>query len=66
MPNPNFKKKSTSSSDTSLDDEEDDESEVEFDLEDYQIYVARIFGFRVNERSVAGPRMTWLRCNYIF
>ena len=25
------------------------------------IYQPRIFGFRVNERSRAGPRMQWLR-----
>lgn len=25
------------------------------------IYEPRIFGFRVNERSAAGPRMQWLR-----
>jgi casein kinase II subunit beta len=25
------------------------------------IYVARLFGFRVSELSVAGPRMQWLR-----
>ncbi|KAI9319174.1 casein kinase II, regulatory subunit, partial [Dichotomocladium elegans] len=28
-----------------------------------QIYTAKIFGFRVNERSPAGPRMQWLRLN---
>ncbi|KAI8918684.1 casein kinase II, regulatory subunit [Powellomyces hirtus] len=27
----------------------------------YRIYQPRIFGFRVNERSVVGPRMAWLR-----
>jgi casein kinase II subunit beta len=25
------------------------------------IYVARLFGFRISELSVAGPRMQWLR-----
>lgn len=30
-------------------------------LPDYEIYVPRVFGFRVSEHSVTGPRMRWLR-----
>lgn len=26
-----------------------------------KIYTGRLFGFRINERSEAGPRMQWLR-----
>ena len=28
---------------------------------DYEIYIPRVFGFRVSELSVTGPRMRWLR-----
>ncbi|KAJ3329389.1 casein kinase 2 regulatory subunit [Blyttiomyces sp. JEL0837] len=30
-------------------------------LPDYQVYIPRIFGFRISERSRTGPRMSWLR-----
>ncbi|KAJ3113018.1 casein kinase 2 regulatory subunit [Phlyctochytrium bullatum] len=49
------------------DDEDDDEDEEEDDEDgynrfpDYQIYVPKVFGFRVSERARTGPRMQWLR-----
>lgn len=30
-------------------------------LSDYQVFIPRIFGFRVSELSPTGPRMSWLR-----
>jgi casein kinase II subunit beta len=29
-----------------------------------EIYIPRIFGFRVSEKSPAGPHMTWLRARF--
>ncbi|KAJ3382741.1 casein kinase 2 regulatory subunit [Lobulomyces angularis] len=46
------------------DDEDDSNEDREKDitlLDDYEIYVPKIFGFKVSELSKAGPRMTWLR-----
>ena len=41
------------------DDGEDVEEETE--MEKYEIYTMKIFGFRVNEASQSGPQMQWLR-----
>ncbi|KAJ3065249.1 hypothetical protein HDU98_011390, partial [Podochytrium sp. JEL0797] len=30
-------------------------------LSNYRVYVPRIFGFKLSERAVTGPRMGWLR-----
>ncbi|KAJ1568566.1 casein kinase 2 regulatory subunit [Cladochytrium tenue] len=38
-----------------------DEDDEEDDLPDYHVYVPKIFGFRINEKSLTGPRMAWLR-----
>ncbi|KAJ1549535.1 Dynein heavy chain 7, axonemal [Cladochytrium tenue] len=38
-----------------------DDDDEEDDLPDYHVYVPKIFGFKINEKSLTGPRMAWLR-----
>ncbi|KAJ3271175.1 casein kinase 2 regulatory subunit [Borealophlyctis nickersoniae] len=44
-----------------IEDSEDEYEDEDDDLSDYDIYIPRIFGFRVSERCKTGPQMRWLR-----
>ncbi|KAJ1550451.1 casein kinase 2 regulatory subunit [Nowakowskiella sp. JEL0078] len=53
---------SQTSDENITEDETKDQSDDENgEVQEYDIYVPKIFGFRINVRSKSGPRMQWLR-----